>query len=166
MHWLPLCLHMHAPTPRLPASAAFQPCRACLPGVPACLQRGVRKYMGQWEGDLQEGEGKCIYADGSQYDGQWKAGLRCAAAGVFWERSASASAYSERVLLPCLTCMAAGRRAPSCQPLLSAALRCVGLQARSRQVCFPPLSLRGRLAGGPAARRRRLPDRSRGQVCG
>jgi hypothetical protein len=32
--------------------------------------------MGQWEGDQQEGEGKCIYADGSQYDGQWKAGLR------------------------------------------------------------------------------------------
>ena len=41
-------------------------------------QRGLFKYTGQWEVDLQQGEGKCIYADGSQYDGQWAAGQRCA----------------------------------------------------------------------------------------
>ena len=27
-------------------------------------------------GCMQEGEGKCIYADGSAYDGQWKGGKR------------------------------------------------------------------------------------------
>ena len=32
--------------------------------------------MGQWEADLQHGEGKCVYADGSTYDGQWQAGQR------------------------------------------------------------------------------------------
>lgn len=41
------------------------------------LQRGRYKYMGQWEGDLEHGEGKCIYADGAQYDGGWQAGMRC-----------------------------------------------------------------------------------------
>jgi hypothetical protein len=34
------------------------------------------KYMGQWEGDLQQGEGKCVHADGRQYDGQWKEGYK------------------------------------------------------------------------------------------
>lgn len=45
---------------------------------PFPLQRGRFKYMGQWEADLQQGEGKCIYADGAQYDGGWQAGMRCA----------------------------------------------------------------------------------------
>jgi hypothetical protein len=39
-------------------------------------QRGVLKYMGQWRDDLQTGEGKCLYADGSAYDGEWKGGKR------------------------------------------------------------------------------------------
>eukprot|EP00887_Chlorella_sp_A99_P000144 scaffold16.g144.t1 len=39
-------------------------------------ERGRYKYMGTWQADLQHGEGKCIYADGSTYDGEWKDGLR------------------------------------------------------------------------------------------
>lgn len=50
----------------------FQPPAHPLPRV----QRNMFKYAGQWEADLQSGEGKCQYADGSQYDGQWKAGQR------------------------------------------------------------------------------------------
>lgn len=43
---------------------------------PCALQRNLFKYAGQWEEGVQCGEGKCQYADGSQYDGQWKAGQR------------------------------------------------------------------------------------------
>lgn len=39
--------------------------------------RGAFKYAGEWEGDKQHGRGKCIYADGSVYDGDWKEGVRC-----------------------------------------------------------------------------------------
>ena len=39
-------------------------------------QRGLFQYIGGWENDLQHGEGKCIYADGSEYSGQWKEGAR------------------------------------------------------------------------------------------
>lgn len=35
--------------------------------------------MGQWADDVQAGEGKCVYADGSTYDGEWQAGARCGA---------------------------------------------------------------------------------------
>ncbi|GAB4815949.1 hypothetical protein N2152v2_002995 [Parachlorella kessleri] len=39
-------------------------------------QRGVCKYMGEWQADLQCGQGKCLYVDGSAYDGEWKDGMR------------------------------------------------------------------------------------------
>lgn len=32
--------------------------------------------MGEWEAGEQCGEGKCLYADGGKYDGEWRAGLR------------------------------------------------------------------------------------------
>lgn len=50
--------------------------------LPLPPQRGLFRYLGQWEGDLQQGQGKCVYADGATYDGAWRAGKRCAAAGL------------------------------------------------------------------------------------
>lgn len=63
---------------------------------------------------MQEGEGKCINADGSQYDGQWKAGLRWGLLSCFRPRD-GACACSKGLVLPCLAGMAAGMRAHSGQ---------------------------------------------------
>ena len=35
-------------------------------------------FAGTWEEDLQEGMGKCKWADGAAYDGQWRQGNRWA----------------------------------------------------------------------------------------
>ena len=37
--------------------------------------------MGEWQDDLQCGEGKCLYVDGAAYDGEWKDGKRYAGSG-------------------------------------------------------------------------------------
>ena len=33
--------------------------------------------MGSFEHDLQHGQGRCLYADGSEYEGEWRKGGRC-----------------------------------------------------------------------------------------
>lgn len=81
------------------------------------LQRGRFKYMGQWEGDLQHGQGKCTYADGSQYDGQWQAGKRCAPCRAGWPAKAGKAAgcrmgVQASVVLPAPDLRQSGR--PGC----------------------------------------------------
>ena len=54
-------------------------CQAA-PSLLCVLQRGGYKYMGAFERDQQHGQGRCLYADGSEYEGEWREGSRCARA--------------------------------------------------------------------------------------
>ena len=76
---------LDGPAGRPPLSLSHPPSLPLTPPPPShdvappphhLWQRGLFKYTGQWEGDLQHGQGTCHYADGSTYEGQWHEGAR------------------------------------------------------------------------------------------
>jgi hypothetical protein len=75
--WAELSSAAHVDKKLQSEEPAMQSCgldaHACCLPMP---QRGAFKYIGQWERDVQHGEGKCTYADGSVYGGNWKDGMR------------------------------------------------------------------------------------------